>query len=271
MEVRCPKCKGDKFSIVGAGTVKCSYCGHVYPLRPTQEEVPQPEPTQTEEQKPEAPQPQTPKPTVQPIEPSYDEEPEDKSRRYIIIAIVACIVIAIIALVAMNKGGSDDDLSSPATTESPYDDSSYNSAVDTLPVDSEPVPDYDEEQAAAEEQAAKEQAQAAEEAEVHSFIRDMYNNRRYDDDTFLHYHCSPKMISKLRDGYDYDCDTGDCLAGWMFRSGAQDGLNNEYGIIEIKTLEGNWYSYTATDYGTRFTHKIKVVKSGSDFIIDDLK
>lgn len=155
---------------MGAGTVKCSYCGHVYPLLPTQEE-PRPEPPQAEGRKPEAPQPQNPEPTARPV------ESKNKSRFVLFIALVACVVIAIIAFVAMSIGGSDED------SISPYDDNSYISPADSIAFDSEPVPDYEEEQAATE--------QAAEEAEIHSFIRDMYNNRRYDDDAFLRYHCSP--------------------------------------------------------------------------------
>ena len=38
--VRCPKCNGEKFSIVNADTVRCAYCGTVFKL-PQKEKIQQ--------------------------------------------------------------------------------------------------------------------------------------------------------------------------------------------------------------------------------------
>lgn len=40
-EIRCPKCKGDKFSLVNATTLKCAYCGAVFQM-PSEKLEPQP-------------------------------------------------------------------------------------------------------------------------------------------------------------------------------------------------------------------------------------
>lgn len=52
-EIKCPKCKGDKFSYAGENAFKCAYCGTVFHL-------PKPEPAT----QPVAPQPQPEKQVV---------------------------------------------------------------------------------------------------------------------------------------------------------------------------------------------------------------
>lgn len=64
-EIRCPKCKGDKFSYAGENTFKCAYCGTVFQL-------PKPEPAP----QPVAPQPQQENPIVVNV-----QMPQDQGRQ----------------------------------------------------------------------------------------------------------------------------------------------------------------------------------------------
>lgn len=67
-EIRCPKCKGDKFSYAGENAFKCAYCGTVFQL-------PKPEPAPQSV----APQPQQEKPIVvnvqMPQNQAYQQQP----------------------------------------------------------------------------------------------------------------------------------------------------------------------------------------------------
>ena len=110
----------------------------------------------------------------------------------------------------------------------------------------------------------------AHEKTVIQFITNMYNQSKYNDYNFLRKHCTPKILKYLRENYDYDCDDGDCFAGWMFRSDAQDG-NSQYGIISVKSLGDDWYSYSFNDGGTKGTHRIKVIDKDGKLMIDGLK
>lgn len=103
-----------------------------------------------------------------------------------------------------------------------------------------------------------------------TFITDMYNNKKYEDENFLMSHCSEEVLKKLRDDYEYDDGDGG-LASWDFRSGEQDGPNDKHQIISV-TQDGNgWYMYEFYDMGIRGSHSIKIVANGDDFMIEGLK
>lgn len=75
-EIRCPKCKGDKFSYAGENTFKCAYCGTVFQL-PKPEPTPQPQPAPV--------QASTSQPIVVnvqvPQQPTTDEQPPKKKSK----------------------------------------------------------------------------------------------------------------------------------------------------------------------------------------------
>ncbi|MBQ6577687.1 MAG: hypothetical protein IJL91_08070 [Bacteroidales bacterium] len=112
---------------------------------------------------------------------------------------------------------------------------------------------------------------------VISFIRMMYNDELYEDYYFLKRYCTKKMLAKLADNYDYECE-GECYATWLFRSSAQDDKSSSSGgfddisaIITIEDKGNHWYAYTAYDMGWKFTNWIYVTRSGDTFLIDDVK
>lgn len=124
-----------------------------------------------------------------------------------------------------------------------------------------------EEKAKQEAQAAAEKAaKAAEEAEIRAFIRDMNNNKRYDNESWLYSHCSQKVLSKLRGWYNYE---GEGLAWWAFQGFGVGDTDPNGRITELRTLGDGWYSYDATVFGDPFTNKIKVRKKNGKFIIED--
>ena len=114
-------------------------------------------------------------------------------------------------------------------------------------------------------------ANAQKEQEAIAFITDMYNNHKYEDYSFLRKHCTAKMLKFLRDNYDYDCEDGNCLAIWMFRSDNQDGINEKYGVISVIPQGDDWYQYTFYDMGYKAARTIKVINDNGKMMIDGLK
>lgn len=103
------------------------------------------------------------------------------------------------------------------------------------------------------------------------FITDMYDNEKYSDYNFLRKHCTAKMLQYLRDNYDYDCESGDCYAVWMFRSDEQDGPAKPNGIVSVLPKGDDWYLYTFYDMGFKGAHLIKVIDKEGLLMIDGLK
>ena len=109
-----------------------------------------------------------------------------------------------------------------------------------------------------------------------AFIKNMYNQEKYEDYSFLKSHCTRKMLKKLEDNFGYECD-GTCYATWLFRSGAQDekynwgqNVESESKILSIVAKDDHWYAYTALDMGWKFTNWVYLIKSGNTFLIDDV-
>lgn len=114
-------------------------------------------------------------------------------------------------------------------------------------------------------------ANAQKEQEAIAFITDMYNNHKYEDYGYLRKNCTAKMLKFLRDNYDYDCEDGNCLAVWMFRSDNQDGVNEKYGVITVIPQGDDWYQYTFYDMGYKAARTIKVINDNGKMMIDGLK
>ena len=72
-----------------------------------------------------------------------------------------------------------------------------------------------------------------------AFITKMYNEKLYEDYDFLQKHCSPELLKKLQDAYQYDSD-------------------------------GDWYTYAAFDMGWEFSKRIKLAHRDEKVIIEDI-
>lgn len=97
------------------------------------------------------------------------------------------------------------------------------------------------------------------EAVIHEFITDMYENQLYNEYDFLETHCSKELLQYLKDEFEYD---GDGYAGWLFRTGSQDSKPGAEGVkdkvLSITKDDDGWYHYTFTDGGWRGENKLKV-------------
>lgn len=100
------------------------------------------------------------------------------------------------------------------------------------------------------------------------FITAMYNERSYEDDEFLERHCTPEMLNKLKADCEYE---GGGYATWDFRSGAQDGPNEQNEIISVTPQNDNWYKYEFYDMGLKDSHEIRVTLTEGIYMIEDLK
>ena len=79
-------------------------------------------------------------------------------------------------------------------------------------------------------------------------------------------------MKALKAAYDYEYDPQpDAYAGWLFRSGAQDGPSNAHKVLRVVSLGNNWYQYTFLDMGLKCTNKVKVIKVGNKLLFDEIK
>ena len=105
-----------------------------------------------------------------------------------------------------------------------------------------------------------------------SLITSMYNSKGFDNSAYLKSHCTKKLLKVLKAAYDYEYDPQpDAYAGWLFRSGAQDGPSNAHKILRVVSLGNNWYQYTFLDMGLKCTNKVKVIKVGNKLLFDEIK
>ncbi|MBP9998261.1 MAG: rhodanese-like domain-containing protein [Bacteroidales bacterium] len=99
-----------------------------------------------------------------------------------------------------------------------------------------------------------------------TFVRDMYERHLYEDESFLLRHCSPELLQKLRDNYPYE---GDGYAVWAFRSGAQDGPSQRYGLTEVR-FDGEWCTYIGYDMGVEFLRCVKLYDKNGVVMMEDV-
>ena len=105
-----------------------------------------------------------------------------------------------------------------------------------------------------------------------SLITSMYNTKGFDDTAYLKKHCTKKLLKVLKAAYDDEYDPlPNAYAGWLFRSGAQDGPSNAHKVLRVVSLGNNWYQYTFLDMGLKCTNKVKVIKVGNKLLFDEIK
>ena len=105
-----------------------------------------------------------------------------------------------------------------------------------------------------------------------SLITFMYNTKSFENSAYLKSHCTKKLLKVLKDTYNEEADPQpDAYAGWLFRSGAQDGPSNAHKVLRVVSLGNNWYQYTFLDMGLKCTNKVKVIKVGNKLLFDEIK
>ena len=105
-----------------------------------------------------------------------------------------------------------------------------------------------------------------------SHLTPMTNTKGFDNTAYLKRHCTKKLLKVLKAAYDYEYDPlPNAYAGWLFRSGAQDGPSNAHKVLRVVSLGNNWYQYTFLDMGIKCTNKVKVIKVGNKLLFDEIK
>lgn len=112
-----------------------------------------------------------------------------------------------------------------------------------------------------------------EENEICGFITRMYNSRLYNNDEFLERHCSERLLKKLQEDYDYDCD-GTCYATWDFRLYVMEGHPErevEDHVIQTISQGNGWYTYEFYDSGFRGINRVKAYIKDDEVILDAIE
>lgn len=152
--IKCPKCKGEKFSLINATTVKCAYCGHVYQLPGSDSPTEPPFAVQkaAEQQPAQDKKPQIkvvvdssqPMPPTTPENSDHEENDGEGKRMWYVAILVAVIAIIIICVAAKgcnsSKVEASEDVVDSAWTPSNYDEDEVY-VPDTLAGPDEVAPD----------------------------------------------------------------------------------------------------------------------------------
>lgn len=108
---------------------------------------------------------------------------------------------------------------------------------------------------------------------INSFIESFYNEYIFGSNNFndiAKNTCTPKLLKYLKESYDYECDGGECYAFWLFRSGAQDGINDLSKVINVEVVGNGWYKITYFDMGYKYATKVKIVNINGTIMFDEI-
>ena len=89
--------------------------------------------------------------------------------------------------------------------------------------------------------------------QVKAFLQELYDKYVFGNEEFCDFeeiveHFSPKILTKLRNEFEYD---GGGYAVWLFRTGAQDGPEDKSEVISISTEGDGWYTVSFSDMGIK--------------------
>lgn len=99
-----------------------------------------------------------------------------------------------------------------------------------------------------------------------------------DSDVYAHpeRYFTANALKKLKDSYEFDCESGDCYAFYELRTQEQDskpGTAGESYITDIESTGDNWYVVKYSDMGWSGMTRIKIVDGKIDDFtrcVDDL-
>lgn len=92
-----------------------------------------------------------------------------------------------------------------------------------------------------------------EQNQVNAFLQELYDKYIFGNDGSgdfeeLVEHFSPEILARLRNEYEYD---GDGYAVWLFRTGAQDGPEDNSEVTSISTENDGCYTVFFNDMGIK--------------------
>lgn len=100
-----------------------------------------------------------------------------------------------------------------------------------------------------------------------NLIKRMYNDKLYMDKAFLKKYCTDKLIKEMKER----ALEGEELDGTIFRSSAQDGSGDKYGIISVTPIGNHWFKYAFYDMGDVYSNKVKVIMDGKKIKFDKIE
>ena len=130
------------------------------------------------------------------------------------------------------------------------------------------------EQAAQASQAAQEEQTEATKKEIEAkkaFLEKFYQGLDEDfEPEYVRKFITPKAKKILNDNFEYDCESGDCLAIWLFsyEGGGDTGVQLSQ---TIEPQDENTFLVTNTYEGEVYKVLLTVVKQGDTYKIDDIK
>lgn len=170
-------------------------------------------------------------------------------KKYFTMAVAACFMLATVC--ACNNG---------------------KSSKERIDDDMEEVEGEDEEDAEDEDDAVESEEAENKDAEIRAFIIDMYENGRYMDYEYLRKYCTKNLLTYLKEQYEYD---GEGYAGWLFRTGSQDGKPGCEGVSdavnEISKRPDGWWRYEFTDGGWKGINEVKVIVEDGKLKFDGVR
>jgi len=104
-----------------------------------------------------------------------------------------------------------------------------------------------------------------------------YSNSKWEElDSYVRKHITSNALQNLRDEYDYDCESGDCLALWLFSYMAGGDMDKELGR-KIEQVSDNTFLVTTTwgyseGPSSKYDYKVRlgIVKEGDSYKIDTI-
>lgn len=116
--------------------------------------------------------------------------------------------------------------------------------------------------------------------EEKEFLEKFYKNLDYSKweelGSYVRKHITSNALQNLRDEYDYDCESGDCLALWLFSYMAGGDMDKELGR-KIEQVSDNTFLVTTTwgyseGPSSKYDYKVRlgIVKEGDSYKIDTI-
>lgn len=90
-----------------------------------------------------------------------------------------------------------------------------------------------------------------------AFVRELYENGKYADSTFVAGHSTDKFAERENDV--------------PFDSGYRDGIGNDTRLVSVRKSKDHWFEYDAVDRGWEISRKVRVVKKNGNLMIDGLE
>lgn len=105
-------------------------------------------------------------------------------------------------------------------------------------------------------------------------LSDFYNDYVFGNKDFSNIArttCTPRLLQQLKDAYEYECESRDCYAMWLFRSGNQDGVSDECGVKEVTDEGGGWFKVSYIDMGIEGATYIRFIPYEGHELMDEIR